>query len=260
MYVGERRNDFTFAITDQEKSQALAARVQALGLVEESVETAEAPWREKLFADRLRRLLRFITNGRLLEIGCATGEFLQLAAQAGFEVEGVEPDPGTSVLARDRHRLNVTTGTLSEAGYPSACFDAVVMLHVIEHLDSPRQTVNEIHRVLKPGGIVAIETPNIDTIWFRLLKTRWRQFIPDHYFFFTPRTLGRLLENTGFRLLEIERVGKPMSVRLFADRVRRFNPLLGKILSSLTRAVHLEDRTLHLNLGDIMLAFAEKRS
>jgi SAM-dependent methyltransferase len=134
------------------------------------------------------------------------------------------------------------------------------MLHVIEHLDSPRQTVNEIHRVLKPGGIAVIETPNIDTIWFRLLKTRWRQFIPDHYFFFTPRTLGRLLENTGFRLLEIERVGKPMSVRLFADRVRRFNPLLGKILSSLTRAVHLEDRTLHLNLGDIMLAFAEKRS
>lgn len=260
MYVGERRQDFTFATTDLEKSRALATHVQSLNLVQATVEAAEGPWREKLFADRLRRLQRFVTHGRLLEIGCATGEFLQLAAQAGFQVTGVEPDPQTSALARDRYRLDVTTGTLLEAAYPANQFDVVVMLHVLEHLDSPRQTLQEVHRLLNPGGILLIETPNIETIWFQLLRTRWRQLIPDHYFFFTPRTLGRLLEITGFRPLEIKSVGKPMSVRLFTDRLRRLNPLLGKILNRLAHALHVQDRTLYLNLGDIMLAFAEKRS
>ncbi|MCS6805701.1 MAG: class I SAM-dependent methyltransferase [Acidobacteriota bacterium] len=258
MYVGQRRHDFTFATTDQGKSRALAARVEALGLVDASVEAAEGPWREKLFADRLRRLQRFIRHGRLLEIGCATGEFLQLAAQAGFQVAGVEPDPQTSALARDRHRLDVTTGTLPEAAYPANRFDVVVMLHVLEHLDSPRQTLHEVHRLLNSGGILLIETPNIQTIWFRLLKTRWRQLIPDHYFFFTPHTLSRLLELTGFRPLQITSVGKPMSVRLFTDRLRRMSPPLGKILTHLIHALRLQDRTLHLNLGDIMLAFAQK--
>jgi 2-polyprenyl-3-methyl-5-hydroxy-6-metoxy-1,4-benzoquinol methylase len=256
--VGERRHDFTFIGVDEEKSRTLAERVRELGLVDESVEAAEAPWREKLFEDRLRHLQRFTTGGRLLEIGCASGEFLWLAAHAGFDVEGLEPEPFTSAQAREVHGLKVITGTLAEASYPSDYFDVVVLIHVLEHLDSPRQTVTEINRILKPGGVVAIETPNIDTIWFRLLGARWRQFIPDHYYFFTPQTLRRLLEETGFRVLEVKNVGKPMSARLFVDRIGRFNPTLGKTLGGLARALALENRTLHLNLGDVMLLLARK--
>ncbi|MBI3948857.1 MAG: methyltransferase domain-containing protein [Acidobacteria bacterium] len=258
VYVGERLKDFTFAIVDKDKSRALAERVQALGLVDELVEAAEAPWRHKLFEDRLRRLQRFISAGRLLEIGCASGEFLRLAAHAGFDVEGIEPEPITSARARDSFGLNVMTGTLAEAAYPADSFDAVVLFHVLEHLDSPRQTVTEIHRILKPGGTLAIETPTIDTIWFRLLGSRWRQLIPDHYFFFTPHTLSRLLETVGFRVLEVKKVGKPMSIRLFLDRLRRFNSTLGKSLSSLAYLLGLENQTLHLTLGDVMLVAAQK--
>lgn len=258
IYVGERRHDFTFLGADEEKSRTLAERVRMLGLVDESVEAAEAPWREKLFADRLRHLQRFVSRGRLLEVGCASGEFLRLAARAGFEAEGVEPEPHTSAQARETHGLNVFTGTLTEASYPSDSFDAVVLFHVLEHLDSPRQTVAEINRILRPGGVLAIETPSIDTIWFRLLRARWRQFIPDHYFFFTPHTLGQLLEETGFRALEVKKAGKPMSVRLFLDRIRRFNSPLGKTLSRLARALGVENRMLYLNFGDVMLLFARK--
>jgi 2-polyprenyl-3-methyl-5-hydroxy-6-metoxy-1,4-benzoquinol methylase len=260
VYVGHRIQDYTFAYVNPEKSRALAERVQALGLVDDAVEQAEAPWRQKLFEERLRHLQRFVRSGRLLEIGCASGEFLRLAAQAGFDVEGVEPEPVTSVAARQTHGLNVITGTLVEASYPPDSFDAVVLFHVLEHLDSPRQTVTEINRILKPGGILVIETPNIDTIWFRLLGARWRQFIPDHYYFFTPRTLSRLLQETGFQTLQVKRVGKPMSVRLFVDRARRFNSALGGILSGFVRAFDLGDRTLRLNLGDIILVFAAKQA
>ncbi len=259
-YVGERERDFTFASADAEKSLTLAERVRALGLVDEPVETAEAPWREKLFQDRLRSLQRHITTGRLLEIGCATGEFLRLAARAGFDVEGVEPEPFTSTQARTLHGLNVITGTLAEAAYRSGQFDVVALFHVLEHLDSPRQIMTEVNRILRLGGIAIIETPNIDTVWFRLLKSRWRQFIPDHYYFFTPQTLSRLMRETGFHVLEVKKVGKPMSVRLFLDRMRRLSSPLGTMLSRFARRLHLEDQTLHLNLGDIMLLFAQKNS
>lgn len=258
IYVGERQHDFTFAGADEEKSRRLAERVRALSLVDDAVEAAEAPWREMLFADRLRRLQRFVTGGRLLEVGCASGEFLRLAARAGFQVEGVEPDPHTSAQARQTPGLRVLTGTLTQAGYPADSFDVVVLFHVLEHLDSPRQTVREIHRLIKPGGILAVETPNIDTIWFRLLRSRWRQFIPDHYYFFTPQTLGRLLHEAGFQLLQVRRVGKPLSVRLLVDRIRRLNAPVGAKLSHLVRTLGLEHRTLYLNLGDVMLILARK--
>jgi 2-polyprenyl-3-methyl-5-hydroxy-6-metoxy-1,4-benzoquinol methylase len=258
VYVGHRIQDYTFAGFDADKSRALSERVRALGLVDEMVEQSEAPWRAKLCRARLHQLHRYITRGKLLEVGCAAGDFLQAAAQAGFEVEGVETDPYTSVEARTVHGLKVTTGALRDAAYPADHFDAAVMFHVLEHLDSPRRTVEELHRVLKLGGILAIETPNIDTVWFRLFGPRWRQFIPDHYYFFTPRTLGRLLEEVGFRVLEVRRAARPMSVRLFVDRLRRLNSILGQMLGGVAGALGLQDRTLHLKLGDVMLAFAQK--
>ena len=72
------------------------------------------------------------------------------------------------------------------------------MLHVIEHLDSPHETVKRVAEVLRPGGAVLIETPTIDNLWFRLAPKRWRQLIPDHYFFFSRATLERLLRNAGW--------------------------------------------------------------
>lgn len=258
-YVGERRHDYTLTRASERKSSELAERVRTLGLVNESVEAAEAPWRQELFEQRLRHLQRHISSGRLLEVGCASGEFLRPAARSGFDVAGVEPEPITSAQARDRG-LNVVTSTLAEASYGVGSFDAVALFHVLEHLDSPRQTLTEISRILKPGGVLAIETPNIDTVWFRLLGARWRQLIPDHYFFFTPRTLRRLLEETGFQLVEVKKVAKPMSARLFVDRLRRFHPRLGAIAKRLIGALQLEDRTVVLNLGDIMLLFARKKT
>jgi 2-polyprenyl-3-methyl-5-hydroxy-6-metoxy-1,4-benzoquinol methylase len=258
VYVGQRIQDYTFAGFNPDKSRALTARVQALGLVDETVEHAEGPWRQKLFEDRLHRLQRFATGGKLLEVGCAEGEFLRAAAAAGFDVTGVEPDPHTSARARDVYGLDVTTGTLPQAEYSPASFDVAVLFHVLEHLDSPHQMVTELYCLLKPGGLLVIETPNIDTVWFRLLGRRWRQFIPDHYYFFTPHTLRRLLQGAGFHMLQVKRVGKPMSVRFLVDRVRRFNSGLGKLLSDVVRRFDLEERTLHLNLGDVMLVFARK--
>jgi SAM-dependent methyltransferase len=186
--------------------ERLAGRARELALVEPQVEVHEQPWRALVAEERLAELRQFISRGRLLELGCSTGELLAAAAPA-FEAIGVEADAKTSAIAQARG-LHCVNGTLSDAQFPDEHFDAAVLYHVIEHLPSPVAAVREFHRILKPGGWLVLEAPNIDTFWFRLLGARWRQFIPDHIFFFSPATLTRLCETNGFAVRECRSVGK----------------------------------------------------
>ena len=257
-YVGRREHDFTFSSADPDRSRALSDRVHELGIVDHAVEDAEGSWRRRVHEERLEALRRHGSGRRLLDVGCASGEFLQVAAASGLEVEGVEPDPVTSGQARSRG-LRVRSATLAEARLEDSSYDALVPWHVLEHLPSPSATLAEARRWLRPGGMLAVETPAIDTPFARLFGARWRQLIPDHYFFFSRRTLTALLERAGFTPLELRRPGKPMSVRFFADRVRRISPAVGSPLGSAVSALRIDERTLRVNVGDIVRAVARRR-
>lgn len=235
----------------------LAERARDLSLVEPEVEESEGPWRELMARERLEDLKRFATSGSLLEIGCSTGELLA-AAGASFTAKGVEADRKTSRIAIARG-LDCLNSTLSDAQFPPDYFDVVALYHVIEHFHSPRAEVREMCRILKPGGWLVVETPNIATIWYRLLNGRWRQFIPDHIFFFTPQTMTRLCEENGFKVRELRSAAKAMSVRLFINRLGRYHQPSARVLSGLSDRLDLNDRTLRLKLGDVMRIYAQKR-
>ncbi len=235
----------------------LALRARELSLVEPHVEQNETPWRVVTAAERLRDLQRFISRGRLLEIGCSTGEFLGEAQRQSFTVTGIEADANTSAATRARG-LNCLTGSLFDAQLPASSQEAIALYHVIEHLPSPSAVVHECERLLAPGGWLVIEAPNIQTIWYRLLGARWRQFIPDHLYFFTPTTLRRLCEQYGLRVIQCRTVGKAMSVRLFISRVSRYSPLLARLFSAVSRRCKLDEFTVRLKLGDVMRLYAQK--
>jgi SAM-dependent methyltransferase len=258
VYVGRRSSDFTFSGQDHERTAALADRVAELGLVRHDVEAAERRWRLQADRERLDRLVRHVPGGRLLDVGSANGTFLEVAA-GRFEAEGVEPEPGTSERSR-RAGLKVTTGTVDELVPAAEAFDAITMFHVIEHLDSPRRALARVHELLAPGGVVLIETPTVDNPWFALApaRGRWRQLIPDHYFFFSRATLSELLGRTGFEPLEHEKVGRRVSLRFAADRARRAGVPAAGAVGAAVHALRLEDRTVRLNPGDIMSVVARR--
>jgi SAM-dependent methyltransferase len=235
----------------------LAERARELALVEPAVEQSEQPWRELMARERLEDLTRFVSGGRLLEVGCSTGEMLQVA-RGPFVASGVEADEASSRVAASRG-LDCFCGTLAEAEFPDAHFDVAALYHVIEHVPSPRAELGELHRVLKPGGWLVIETPDIANLWFRLLGARWRQFIPDHIFFFTPQTIVRMCEECGFEVREIRQVGKAMSARLFISRVGRYHLPTARALAALSRRLGWDGRTLHLNFGDVMRLYARRK-
>lgn len=234
----------------------LADRARELALIDPAVEADERPWRELTARERLDDLKRFVTNGRFLEIGCSTGEML-IEASSSFTATGVEADEMNSRLCHAR-ALDVFAGTLRDARFPDEHFDAAVMYHVIEHVPSPREELRELHRVIKPGGWLVLETPNIATMWFRLLGARWRQIIPDHIFFFTPQTITRLCEEGGFEARELRSVGKLMSVRLFINRLSRYNRPSAKLLEAASDRLNLSNRTIRLKLGDVMRLYAKR--
>ncbi len=235
----------------------LAERARDLALVEPRVEQSEQPWRELMARERLDDLTRFVSGGRLLEIGCSTGEMLA-AASDSFDVFGVEADAASSRVVAQRN-LPCFNGALADAQLADNSFDAAALYHVIEHFPSPRAEMVELHRILKPGGWLAIETPNIANLWFRWLGAGWRQFIPDHIFFFTPQTVTKLCEETGFEIVELRNVGKLMSLRLFISRVGRYHSPTARLLSVISRKLKLDDRTIRLNFGDVMRLYARKK-
>jgi 2-polyprenyl-3-methyl-5-hydroxy-6-metoxy-1,4-benzoquinol methylase len=183
-----------------------------------------------------------------LEVGCARGDFLQVAHES-FDAYGVEPNPELADAAS--HIAPIHRGVIENA--PWSDFDVVASFHVIEHVDSPRRFVQAMAERLKPGGLMMIETPDIASIPFRIFRKRWRQFIPEHYFFFDGRTIAKMLENSGLRVETTMRVGKYASLNLIINRLSRYVPLL-------KGAETASKLTFRVNPMDIILVVATSSS
>ncbi len=154
---------------------------------------------EELLEERKEQLLakfdkiKHLPPGRLLDIGCQKGEFLFFMSQKGWEVQGVE----FSTAPPNLFGVDIFYGNLADAGFPSESFDLVTLWAVLEHVYHPREMLGEVHRVLKPGGTVVLLVTNINSIPGRFMR---HDDIPRHTTLFSRRTLGRMLEATGFQI------------------------------------------------------------
>lgn len=142
---------------------------------------------------------------RLLDIGCGNGDFLANAKHAGWDVLGLEPDPKAAQVAQQRG-LDVRVGTIALLGNEAAYFDAITLSHVIEHVHSPQDVLTSVHRLLKLGGFVYVDTPNIDSSGAKRFGTNWRGLeTPRHLVLFNTGSLQQLLMEIGFDLIKIKR-------------------------------------------------------
>lgn len=174
------------------------------------------------FSFCLRQIMKYQAAGKVLDLGCAAGFFLDLAHQRGFEVLGVEPSRFASRKARELFGLPVLSQTLRDAGLPAKSFDVITLWDVIEHVPQPREEMQEVRRLLKPGGLVGIITPDIENPAARILKDKWLEIrrVPEHLVFFSAHTLKRLLAENGFAILETRTIGKKFCL---GSLIRNFN-------------------------------------
>lgn len=137
-------------------------------------------------------------DGKLLEIGCGAGENLAHLAQLGWQVQGIEPDYKAAAIARDKG-LAIVEGSLNEDLFPPASFDAIVLSHVIEHLNNPLETIKICRTLLKPNGLLVMLTPNTGAFGHRRYRENWLHLDPPrHLFLFNKAAICHLAALAGF--------------------------------------------------------------
>ena len=142
---------------------------------------------------------RIPKGGRVLDVGCGRGTLLTSLAKRGFEAHGVEVSEHAAQGADRRAEIR-TAGTLAEAGYPDDWFDLVIYWHVFEHLRDPRAALEEVRRILRPGGSVVVAVPNFSSWQARWAADAWFHLDPPrHIYHFPVSALRSLLTDCGFR-------------------------------------------------------------
>lgn len=158
-------------------------------------------------------------RGKFLDVGCGVGELLWSAKESNWEAEGVDPSKEFIEIGRERLGVEGRVMMLEEANFPDNYFDAIAMSSLIEHLYEPFETLCEVHRILRPDGLLWFDAPNEDglymqfgNIYMRLQGKDWvvvmaPTFPPYHVQGFNPKSLRKLLDRAGFKCKEMEIVG-----------------------------------------------------
>jgi SAM-dependent methyltransferase len=197
---------------------------------------------------------------KLLDFGCGGGFVLRVAQERGWAPSGLEPLAGHAIYARAQGAGPVITDTLHPTTFPPASFDAITAFQVVEHLPDPAGVVAQLARLLKPGGLLLIEVPNIDTWSVRLLRRYHRHFAPDHLNFFSAHTLRLLLEQQGLRVVEHFSPARRMTIRhLIEDWGSHYVP--PQVIRAAARTLNrlgLWHLVIKLNLGDIVTVVARR--
>ena len=142
-------------------------------------------------------------EAKLLDVGCGSGEFLLRAQEAGWNAIGVEPDK-KAVEQANRHDLNVIQGDLKTFAEQQDIFDYITLNHVLEHTHDPVAYIKDCYRLLKPGGIIWIETPNIKSAGHKKFGKNWRGLeAPRHLTIFNHKSLHHVLVDAGFSSLKV---------------------------------------------------------
>ena len=159
--------------------------------------------KRKTFNRWLNEIEKYIKFGKILDIGCAMGFFLEVAKEKGWEIFGVEQSEYAAKLAKKELGNRIYCGTLEKAGFDDSSFDVVTVIDLLEHVKDLLHFLQEIYRIMKPNGILTISTPNINSLTARLMGPHWFHFKLEHLYYFSPKTMSKLLSKSRFKLVEI---------------------------------------------------------
>lgn len=212
--------------------------------------------REKTAEHYYRWIERYVSQGNLLEVGCATGISLRIAQDHGWKVFGVEVNGSAALIANKVLKADVVrVGNLNDAMFPDHYFSLVTLFDVIEHIPRPIEFMKILHRKIKPGGSVFFLTPNIDTISFKLLKEKWPHLVAEHLLLYSPLSMERLLKASGFTVKTHGWATKYISIGMLKTHAQNHpNSFFYKPISRLLSTASAIDQGIFpFNLGEMFV-------
>lgn len=185
---------------------------------------------------------------RVLDVGSAAGFFLKAAKDEGWDAFGIEPNVWMVKWGNKQYGVNAKAGTLEKAGFKKDFFDVVTLWDVLEHVPDPKKTLKEVHGVLKKGGVVAINFPNIGSTLAKLTGRKWWFLTSVHLYYFTPHTLSKMLESAGFETVLVKRHYQKLNLGYMLEWHKKQTLASGKsakihdALISILKGLRLYDR------------------
>lgn len=171
-------------------------------------------------------ILKYIkpAGKKLLDVGANTGFFVAEAVEAGFDAIGIEPNK-FAVGYASRNNIPVKEASVHNFSFDYK-FDVITILSVLEHLEKPAEVLEKLNSYLVDGGILVVEVPNIESYASRKRRFNWKYIVSEHIFHFSPKTLSRVLENNGFKIISVRQSDyyTEMGVRECLKRIFGINP------------------------------------
>jgi len=213
-------------------------------------------------ADRRLDMIEWHTShrGRLLDVGCALGFFVEAASRRGWAAEGLDISEHATSYAREVLGVEARTGTLHTAGYEPGTFDVITAWDVIEHVPDPVAELRYMRTLLREGGLLVLSTPDIGSRVAKLTGSRWMGFklAEEHLVYFDRNTLTLALAQGGFEVERLKPIGKDVSLEFFTRRLRLYAGPVAWAMEKLIGALRLSRVTVYANPRDILMAIARK--
>jgi SAM-dependent methyltransferase len=213
---------------------------------------AEAEGRVRTAIQHLKIVHRFIASGSLLDVGCASGAFLQLCAQNGFRVTGVEPATGLAKKAKEglSGRGEVLCATLQNASLPPASFDVLTLWDVLEHVPEPMEFLQLCGSLLKAHGYLFANVPDLGSFQAKVFGGRWPLLLPEHLNYFTRKSLALCAEKAGFGLLCLGRREAFFTVGYILHRLSQHKIPGATLCKQLVDSMRLNRQIVPVPLGE----------
>ena len=198
--------------------------------------------RERVFSKSLDFIERFISHrGQILDVGTAGGSFLDVAKQRGWEVAGCEPNHWLSEWGRKRYGIPIKAGTIFDMELEDTSFDVVTLWDVLEHAPDPKAVLNECNRILKPGGLLVVNYPDIDSLIARLMGRKWVFLLSVHLYYFTLETMRKMLQLSGFQVLKHKRHWQSLELGYVLMRMKPYIKWASQWGTILANTLHMQN-------------------
>lgn len=211
-----------------------------------------------IFEYYLKRLKEMTAERKIFDIGAATGYFLDIAKERGWQTAGCEiSNYAAEVASRRGHKIFI--GPIMDMNTKKS-YSIVTMWDVLEHVDSPKEYLRTANRILKVGGMLAINTVDKHSLWARLWGKNWHLIVPpEHLYYFSRKNLSILSRDCGFEIIELRKIGKRFSLAYIFKTLYNWHHLaLWNKLSLYFDKVFWRKFTLPINLRDNIFVIARK--
>ena len=207
------------------------------------------------FLLRLEEIKKYTSQGKVLDIGCATGFFLEAARSKGYDPYGIELSEYSSRMAKKKFGdTAVFNGKLEDCDFQAGMFDVITMFDLIEHVRIPSEILTHASRLLKPDGIIMITTPDNKSLSNKLMGRRWTHYKKEHFYYFDFASLNYIAKQNNLTIALSEKSKKALNIDYLHTQLNVYKHWLFTPIINFTHLIlpkSLTKKNFHLAIGEI---------